>query len=759
LPVKREKIHFKSSSQMTHSMLLLSALLLSLPLASLAADPSEQCSQLHIPRANVEFALLHINAFSAVEDMAKTACKSFNVPQYKCGGVRKDVLETMQEMGRLAIREAVVNVSLDRSLAYEIWLRDDNTYERVKASEPLTVYPEQPLADTVSEYCARFKIDSQDCANMAVGVGDLLARDWGCDDPVADKAKDIVEIPIVLDQYEHQLRLDLSTDGTADAARFCLEKKIHIAECAALFRIVHEQIEILQAKRAAGSGEKKEEELGQRTGGRRRLRFDSPIDTRLYPRAERVIIKMDWERRPDEEVTPEEICVYSEGSSSPKTCFPVPQTEPLSLTANSAEGYHMLYFTDKSGKEILAAKMIQLVVPNVELVELFSSKAKPDSSDSESLGATIRTTLFDPFDPAFRVCVLLDELFDCLDPEWMTLEAQELRHGTQTEPLHQSVTFRAPLDHVLFTRANDHEVSILLLTENNKAVQVSSTVAFDAALNVNPPGITSRRHMLDPRLHTPQRPRSCPGALRSSPTLRWICDLWRHEWGLYSQNGEDGILRNIFHHIGTTHKAYVEFGTESGHECNTRLLREMHGWTGLLMDSRHEDAGINLFREFITRDNFMTLLTDKYRTLVPRDLDLLSIDVDFNDFWLLSALDLTRVAPRVVLVEVNSHIPSSEARTVAYDDRTDGSGGWDGFSAYFGASVAAFHRWGARNGYSLLYCESHGVNCFLVRNDALGEVNVSAVLGPDQLQAPPNFFGQGWDYPDVWQPHHQWEWL
>ncbi|GMF12560.1 unnamed protein product [Phytophthora lilii] len=742
---------------MTHAV---RALLLCVQLISLVHSQSEHCSKLRIPPANVEHALVHVDGFSAVEEMANTTCTSYGVPSYKCGNIKKEMLETMQEMARLAIREAVVNVSLDRSLAYDVWLLDEKTQGTVKAPEPIVVYPEKPLEETVSEYCNRFRLDNQSCDNAARGVNDLLARDWGCDDPVEnteDEGKEFVEIPILLDQQDYQMKIGVLGDGTADAARFCVEKDIDIAQCAELFRVVQKEMERLEMNRLGKDEVVDTFEWGENIKRQRQLRVDNPIDTRLYPQSERIHIKVHWEQNEsEEEIVPEEICLCSEYSTTPVKCFMVPQTDSLHIAPNSKEGYHLLYFTDKSGKEILGATVFHVVVPKAELLEFYTSPAEAGTSGSEVLAVKIRTTLFDPFDSGSRVCVLLDGFFDCLDPEWMTIEEREFRHGTSTKPAHQSVTFRSQLDHVPFDHANGHEISILLLTDTNKAVHLSSTIAFDAASTVNQPETTSRLHVLDPRLNTPQRPRTCP---LSVPSLRWICDLWRHEWGLYSQNGEDGILNKIFRHIGTKHKAYVEFGTENGQECNTRLLREIHEWKGLLMDSRYEDESINLYREYITRDNFMPLLAEKYQKLVPRDLDLLSIDVDFNDFWLLSALDLELVAPRVILVEVNSHIPPNEARTVQYDDRVDGSGGWDGFSSYFGGSVAAFHRWGALHGYSLVYCESHGVNCFFVRNDALGGANVSEVLGPEQLQAPPNFFGQGWDYPDTWQPHHKWVWL
>ncbi|POM79935.1 Uncharacterized protein PHPALM_2289, partial [Phytophthora palmivora] len=256
-----------------------------------------------------------------------------------------------------------------------------------------------------------------------------------------------------------------------------------------------------------------------------------PSDARLYPQSDRIYIKVDWEHNnhdSDEGIVPEEVCLKFGYSSTPVACFMVPQTDPLFVTPNAKEGSHILYFTDKSGEEILAATTFQVVVPTADLVDIFTSKT--EGSDSEYLMATIRTKLFDPFDPTFRVCVLLDDSFDCLDPEWMVVDESEVSHATHKEAVRQSVTFRSPLDHVPFNYGTRHEISILLLTATNKAVHLTKTLAFNAAPIVNPLERTSMLHILDPRLHTPQRPQSCPESIISAPTLRWICELWRHEW-------------------------------------------------------------------------------------------------------------------------------------------------------------------------------------------------------------------------------------
>ena len=54
-----------------------------------------------------------------------------------------------------------------------------------------------------------------------------------------------------------------------------------------------------------------------------------------------------------------------------------------------------------------------------------------------------------------------------------------------------------------------------------------------------------------------------------------------YEWKSYSQNGEDGILGEIFRRIGTTGPYFVEFGVEDGLECNTAFLARRKSWHGL----------------------------------------------------------------------------------------------------------------------------------------------------------------------------------
>ena len=191
-------------------------------------------------------------------------------------------------------------------------------------------------------------------------------------------------------------------------------------------------------------------------------------------------------------------------------------------------------------------------------------------------------------------------------------------------------------------------------------------------------------------------------------------DLSNKEHKVYSQNGEDGVIEEIFFHIHTTNKFYVEFGAHNGIECNTRLLRERHQWSGLLMDKQYENQEINLHRCLATRENIIPLLIQHN---VPVEFDLLSIDIDFNDFYVLREI-LCRFTPRVIVCEYNATHGPEEDKVVRYNAEY----AWDGTN-YFGSSLLALYKLCQLLDYVLIYAESTGVNAFFVRKEALSVNN------------------------------------
>lgn len=72
---------------------------------------------------------------------------------------------------------------------------------------------------------------------------------------------------------------------------------------------------------------------------------------------------------------------------------------------------------------------------------------------------------------------------------------------------------------------------------------------------------------------------------------------------------------------------------------------------GLLMDGGFSNKDINLNKEFITEGNILNLFA-KYN--VSRNFDVLSIDVDLFDWWILAKiLRDSDYRPKIIIVETN----------------------------------------------------------------------------------------------------------
>jgi hypothetical protein len=152
----------------------------------------------------------------------------------------------------------------------------------------------------------------------------------------------------------------------------------------------------------------------------------------------------------------------------------------------------------------------------------------------------------------------------------------------------------------------------------------------------------------------------------------------------------------------------VEFGVEDAKQCNTRLLVRKDNWAYVLMDgTRFRNAYLDTKVEFITAENINQLFT-KYK--VPENMGVLSVDIDYNTYWVFKAID-AKYKPAIILLEYNSSLPVHEAKSVPYQfDRM-----WDGTN-YFGASLKAFDNLLTQKDYRLVCCDSKGINAFYVQN-------------------------------------------
>lgn len=218
--------------------------------------------------------------------------------------------------------------------------------------------------------------------------------------------------------------------------------------------------------------------------------------------------------------------------------------------------------------------------------------------------------------------------------------------------------------------------------------------------------------------------------------------LERFGFKVYSQNDEDGILAEIFRRIGTTNKKFLEFGVANGLENNSRFLLEQ-GWSGAWIEGTRShlsaiekgfkssiNAGrLSICGAFVDRDNINELI----RTLaLPRDLDLLGIDIDGNDYHVWEAI--TTIEPRVVVIEYNAKFRPPMRCVMNYDPAYR----WDG-SDQFGASLEAFTDLARRKGYRLVGCNITGANAFFVKS-SLAKRHFAKQADAASLYQPARYF-------------------
>lgn len=211
--------------------------------------------------------------------------------------------------------------------------------------------------------------------------------------------------------------------------------------------------------------------------------------------------------------------------------------------------------------------------------------------------------------------------------------------------------------------------------------------------------------------------------LREDPRYRDPRHLAHYEHQVYSQSGEDGIVREIFRRIGIVDRTFVEIAAGSGLENNTVFLLSQ-GWSGLWVEGDPDNAKsieatfgawlssgrLRLRPVFVTAES---VCDEVARGGGAREPDLLSIDVDGNDYWLWKSLGGCRA--RVVVIEYNALFPPDMEWVMPYDPDHR----WQG-DTWFGASLKSLEALGRELGYRLVGCTFVGTNAFFVREDLVG---------------------------------------
>jgi len=193
---------------------------------------------------------------------------------------------------------------------------------------------------------------------------------------------------------------------------------------------------------------------------------------------------------------------------------------------------------------------------------------------------------------------------------------------------------------------------------------------------------------------------------------------------VFSQFEEDGYLLYIFSLIGSGSKTFIEIGANDGINSNCSNLALHFGWSGVFFEGNQKliDRGERFYSKYptpyhpkpiykqaiVTRENINELI--KSCDLVG-EIELLSIDIDGNDYWVWDAIK--QVNPKVVIIETHVEFGMNPI-VVPYDANYMYPGK---HPVYHGASPVAMQKLAAKKGYRLVVACELGINHIYVRND------------------------------------------
>tara|TARA_R110000824_G_C15038968_1_gene660195 strand:+ start:218 stop:874 length:657 start_codon:yes stop_codon:yes gene_type:complete len=188
---------------------------------------------------------------------------------------------------------------------------------------------------------------------------------------------------------------------------------------------------------------------------------------------------------------------------------------------------------------------------------------------------------------------------------------------------------------------------------------------------------------------------------------------------IYSQNGEDGIIKEILARLKINDGWVCEFGAIDGMYLSNTFALVERGFSAVfieadrkeytkLLDTALKYPKITPIQAHVDHNNTQNSLDNILKkTDIPKDFEVLSIDIDSFDYDVWKSLK--NYKPKIVIIEINSTVDTDNALHIHTPNICQGTG------------FRPMYNLGTEKGYTFVL---HTGNMIFVRSDLFNKLEI-----------------------------------
>ena len=202
---------------------------------------------------------------------------------------------------------------------------------------------------------------------------------------------------------------------------------------------------------------------------------------------------------------------------------------------------------------------------------------------------------------------------------------------------------------------------------------------------------------------------------------------------IYSQNGEDGIIDYLLFSLNIEKPKFIEIGVGDYSESNTRFFFERTSGDGLIIDIIDDfekkvkenvkiwKGNLKILQQNIDANNILDTLKNNN---FSQKIDLLSLDIDGIDYWILN--ELPKNFCKILVAEYNPYFGDKFKITVPNIKNFNRSS-YHYSNLCFGASLPALIDLLKTKGMDFVGTNLFKNNAFFVNNDFVKMLNLEKI--------------------------------